>query len=218
MTFVLVGIGARAWEVLHYTPVPGVSPVKFLNVLSYLDMFGMGMLVACVRPVTPGAGPGVGRLLRASGLIGLIAFAVVSSWSAAVGGLNWMGAGSDAYLILFPTLICLATALMLIPIVADRLGRGLAVRLLSGRVLKGLGVISYSVYLYHLVTLVAAMRFMPLGRLAGSPLQSIVWILVALPPTLLLSWIMFVLVERPSLQFIKRLRATPRALLQGAPG
>jgi len=130
----------------------GLGPIASKSLLSYLGHFAFGMLVALwIERRRLRVGTGVLRasstaLLMAAG-VGLVAVNAVA---------YEMLSGSSAERIV---LAKLPTALgFALVIAAAAAGAGPAVRWLRSRVLVGIGVISYGVYLWHLPLLLAVRK------------------------------------------------------------
>lgn len=165
-----------------------------------MDAFGMGMLAAVLhvnRATLPAwlLPPVRGTLL---GVLGIVLIIVAIYWLPGRRAEYW---SDHAIFYLWTPALSLGIAAVLL---AGAAGNGVMQGLFGTRVMVFLGVVSYSVYLWHLPVLnwlVAASWYPALtgGRLA--------WILaLALPPTLAIATLSYLAIERPFM----RMRRGPR--------
>jgi peptidoglycan/LPS O-acetylase OafA/YrhL len=83
------------------------------------------------------------------------------------------------------------------------------------RALAFVGVISYSIYLMHAYVMSLALYFVGTG---AGPAQWLVFVVGVVAASILVSWISYVLVEKPTISFGRRYRsAPPRAAMTEAP-
>ena len=191
---------AVAWYVLEVAPT--VWPVWF-GLPAKLDVFAMGMLLAVV--VASGAVT-VGRtgalLLRLSGLA-VVAYAFATR------------PYDDGPHVWFHTVAALGFVLVL---AGSVLGPGDRwVRALSTPVPLFLGVISYSLYLWHepLLLLLAATGVLPAQ---GEESLLPVGLAVVLPVSVAVAWLSYVVIERPAglLRVLRDGRGRPRDYYDGS--
>jgi peptidoglycan/LPS O-acetylase OafA/YrhL len=80
---------------------------------------------------------------------------------------------------------------------------------LSWRPLQGLGAISYSLYLIHGPITGAAFR-VGYGITGRNTWKEGVWFVLVVSTCILISWMFYRLIERPSMNFSRRIRMTPK--------
>ena len=208
--FLFVCIVSRALEVhADAWAYPGNSVVRFRTVFSFLDLFGLGMLVALIQCV-----PGIRHLFNSANLVlaslvGLTLFLTANNWLYSAGQTAWNAGGSSTLVVCFPVLLSAGVALILLPLILNSRDRQLP---WDWKPLAWVGEISYSFYLYHLAVLTIVYRVAPLTSVHNRAINSLCHIAIGLPPTLLVSWLMYLLVERPSLRMAAHFRGTPAAL------
>ena len=176
------------------------------TVFSYLDLFGWGMLVTCVEERCRLAGWSFPRWLLAC--LGVIIVLATNSWALYAADGNWLVTSNLRYAVISPALICAGASLILLAVVQTS-----SIPQPIGKLLRPLvwtGEISYSIYLYHVGVQFAAFKFVHLQSLPYTT-QAILYSLIALPPTLLLSWLMYLLIERPSLKMSASLKGSKGA-------
>jgi len=208
--FVVLGLGARAWEFLRSAgPGSVTAGTRFVGPMAFLDLFGAGMVVACLADQW---GDRLAR--RPSTRLGLVAaglavYLTANAWSTAVAPQGWMLGPDLVYTLGFPAAICGATALGLVGVVTRP--AGVPCRPLTWPPLVAVGAASYSLYLYHNGVQFLAWKLIPFGRLPAAAADPLAVALLALPPTLALAALMYRLVERPSLRLGLRDSSHPRA-------
>jgi peptidoglycan/LPS O-acetylase OafA/YrhL len=192
--FIVVGIVSRGLEFLASEgPNASDRDTRYMTAFSFLDLFGAGMAVAYFEREFSRR---LGASSRARGVLigsGLLIYFASNNWVAVVER-NWMRGETLTYTMAFPFLNCMGIAVALL---------GLCTRpdrtkgLLTWRPLVALGMISYSLYLYHIgVQFVLNGRF----KLDHIPFR-ISFGLVALVPTVIVSTIMYLIVERPAMRW-----------------
>ena len=135
---IALGTGYKMWA-FSVAQIPlDVWPVYF-GLLSKLDTFALGMLLALISVARAGSEPLVGRL----GAIALVAGAIALTGVA----FQWRLTSKQGE-VHFMTLVALAFVLLLAATVLGRRGSRWE-RILTWRPLQFLGIISYSIYLWH---------------------------------------------------------------------
>jgi peptidoglycan/LPS O-acetylase OafA/YrhL len=187
---VAVALAWRAWMLDHQD-----GPTGALTWLpGHLDWFGAGMALAWLRERTPGGGPAI---LRA-------AAAAPGAWFALAASFYWVSttslcgplslARSSVAEGLTRHLLYLAFAVaLLVPAVFGDPGARWQ-RLARTPVLARLGTISYGLFLWHMVVLIAVVEHLGILPFTGHFLPLLLAVLVLGTLAAALSW---VLVERP---------------------
>ena len=196
LAFVLVGWVSRWLE--YRSTLPG--QLRFRLPFSFFDLFATGMLVAYLE-LTQSAF--LRARLRVRGGLLLLAAALLlgtNYWLVAVGGSDWLSPPTLALACLYPTLICVAFALILLVLLTRTRHR---VAILTSAPFVFIGQISYSMYLFHVGVGYFLLTRLPhaLGQWLG--LHPPVYALVQLGPVLLVSYVVYRLVERPSLRWVE---------------
>ena len=194
--FVVIGLISRSYEVLfvnHWWP--SVTIVRFKWVFSYLDLFGIGILLYSAEGMLRAR---FGRLKLAWALVcmfaALMVLAVTSVW-AKRSGIDWQNAHDAFFMIVAPGLTCMAFAVM---IGSTGLSRLQDLPVFHWKWLQWIGKISYSVYLYHIGVLFAVNRLLdPMSRGIDWTTSCIIIAAVSLPFTLAIAWLSYVFIEEP---------------------
>jgi peptidoglycan/LPS O-acetylase OafA/YrhL len=185
--------GGQAYEYLwgHHW-----SAVLARSLLAQADLFGYGMLAAVV--VIALARRGITRVPPAVPAV-LLLTVVALIWAALGGPLE---SNSRRFMGMAAAVLVLAVVLP-----SGSGGANGVARTLEARPLRYLGLISYSVYLWHVPVLFWLDRHgLSFGRGPGGLAANIVWVTVV---TLVLSTLTFWLVERPALNAKKRTGPPP---------
>ena len=116
----------------------------------------------------------------------------------AAGGSDWLSPPTLALACFYPTLICAAFALILLVLLSRARYR---VAVLTSAPFVFIGQISYSMYLFHVGVGYFLLTRLPrdLGQWLG--LHPLVYALVQLGPVLVVSYLVYRAVERPSLRW-----------------
>ena len=201
--FFVVGIASRGVEfaVNAHPHFAGASTLKFRSIFSFLDMFGAGMLIAYVEK--SGAAerfqqipPFVLMLAGACLLIG------ANFWCSLLSPGDWMNSNNLLYTLFFAPSICAGFGLLLL---TNILYKKTQRNIFNTFPLVSVGLISYSVYLYHIGVQFVVFSHLHLNRyISNWTLVNFLNALVALPVILVVSAAMYFLVEKPSLDWIKR--------------
>jgi peptidoglycan/LPS O-acetylase OafA/YrhL len=206
-----IGVLARAAEVIGIGPRAGAEEVRFTTIFAHLDWFAAGMAVALVEARGASRGrPAVWLVL------GVIVYLSGTNWHHFASGSPRGSAVDLALTIGFPTVVCAGLGMIL---GASRFAPESAWTPLRSRPLVWVGMISYSLFLYHIGVQVALQRLWPMRSIADPAWNNLAQALVALPPTILLSALMFAVVERPCLRAMAgwRSRTSPTLDRAGAP-
>lgn len=194
---IAVGFRALCWYYLDRHGVDGLPVYRWIIQLpARVDQFVFGMIAAhlCISGVRPLHG----RLLGLAGCVLLLAMA----WASAPLG-DIFGQAVRPWLMWHFTLVGAAFGAL---IVHCATARNLCVRWLSSSPLAFLGLISYSLYLWHFPIL-GALRQLPSVPAAGTAL----WWCVVVGSALLIAFISYHFVERPFLPARGRERQPPPA-------
>ena len=210
LAFVLVGWGSRLLE--YRSTLPG--ELRFRLPFSFLDLFAMGMFVAYFE-LTRAAFLRAHRLLR-GGLLVCAAATLLGTnyWLVADGGSDWLSPPTLALACLYPTLICGAFALILLAVLTRARYR---VAVLTSAPFVFIGQISYSMYLFHVGVGYFVLTRLPrnVGQWLG--LHPPVYALAQLGPVLVVSYMVYRAVERPSLRWVESFSLRAREQKQVSP-
>ncbi len=201
--FLLVGVMGRLIEFHIWENQPRtLAFVRFRTVFSFMDMFGFGMLTAYLGSI-PTLFKRHYRVLQWSLLtMGLALFIFSNNWVAASGH-SWLAGDNLLIILMFPVLICLGQAMLLLVLSSSSLGRS---RFLTQRPLLFVGEISYSLYLYHLGVQFCMFKLISLEAIPNFQFRGFCYGLLFLPPSLLVAYIMYLIVEKPSLGWVEKFR------------
>jgi peptidoglycan/LPS O-acetylase OafA/YrhL len=196
LVFIGIGIVSRTIEVIFVNPAATAQDlVRYRSVFSFLDCFGMGMLVAYIQQTRT-------RLLQIAGLgrvvvpvIGILFLVIASDWGLYAANGAWLTAANPVYTICAPLLICIGVALLLY----SALNIGGVARGLSTKALTLAGTISYSIYLYHVGVQVIIGHYVKIGPQLSYQEKAFSYAAISLIPTLALAALVYWAVERPSL-------------------
>ena len=203
---VLVGLLYKLTVVFPSGDVPSLA----FSLPRFIDQFALGMGLAVLSVALEGRQ--LPRPLRAIDrwpALG-IAFAAVAFWVAST-QIGLIGATlqplDNGQRLELHYLFALVAVGLLLPAVFGDQRRGAVRRILGWRGLLWVGVISYSVYLYHGVVLRELADWsVPHDIQADTGLSSfLAWTVVALPFALLVAAVSYYLIERPALSLKQRL-------------
>lgn len=218
--FALVGLGLLSAlyvvAVLQFAGLGNVNPARTWQVAwlpSRLSEFAIGMTMA-VLAIRAQEGIGLPRIvglfrdlpwlavLTAAGLFGVTMILVKQDYSQ----LPAIYRPSDY--VLRMVLFWGIGAAILIPAVFPREGSWVD-RLLTSRVLASLGLMSYGIYLWHWPLLVFFSNHTPLPDYP-STFGYVEWFIAAIPATLVLGALSYVIVERPAINWAHRVTKRDR--------
>ena len=201
--FFIVGIASRGLEFAASVHPHGAatSAPNFRSIFSFLDMFGIGMVIAYLEK--SGAAQ---RLQRIPPLVPLLAgiclLISANLWCSLLLPGEWMNSNNLLYTLCFSPLICIGFGLFLI---TNILYKQTQKNIFNTFPLVWIGLISYSVYLYHTGVQFVVFGHLHLNRhISNWTLLTLVNALIALPVVLLVSGAMYFLIEKPSLDWLKR--------------
>lgn len=189
------------------------TPTALLSSLpAYLDMFalGMGLAVASVWVQDRGLRTRVlDALDRWPGIPWLAAAVLFWVLSTQLGftGEPRETMSSGTFFVRHLVLAAIA-ALMLLPAIFGDVRRGLVRRVLGSRPLLYIGLISYSIYLYHLAVVIQLVRWGFDGEAFGHPWLG--WLIVTVPASIAIGTVSYYVIERPAIS-LKRLVPDRRA-------
>jgi peptidoglycan/LPS O-acetylase OafA/YrhL len=201
----IVGVISRTTEffLIDYYSPEFPNPVRFRSLFSFLDLFSFGMLAACLECF------GKNRLLKqpryygeAICTLGIVIFIAANAWFSFMGS-NWMLIDNPWGVILFPVFSCLAISVILLSIV---IWRNYLNKILSLKPIVFIGEVSYSLYLYHIAVQLFVAKFLHLDAIKDLSIQPYVLAAVSFFPTIIISVLMYRLVEKPSLALVARFR------------
>ena len=210
LAFVLIGWVSRGLE--YRSTLPG--ELRFRLPFSFLDLFAMGMFIAYLE-LTQAAFFRARLPLRRGLLLCAAALLLGTNyWLVAAGGGDWLSPPTLALACLYPTLICGAFALILLAVLT-RVRYRIAV--LTSAPFVFIGQISYSMYLFHVGVGYFLLTRLPrdLGQWLGS--RPPVYALVQLGPVVVVSYLAYLLVERPSLRWVEKFSLRSREQEQVRP-
>ena len=199
-------LAAQDSDAVTITPVLVALP-------AYFDQFGLGMLLALVtiavdegRPVPRVLAPAVARPWL-SVAVAAVAFVAVSTLLGIDTGFFAEPTTPVQYVLRHVLYAVIAVALMLPAVLGDE-HRGTVRRVLGGRALLYLGLVSYGIFLWNLPVVTQLTKW-GLGSIVGSypPLVYFCWVAATLAVSVVLATASWYLVERPALG-LKRLVAT----------
>jgi len=194
-------------DLAGYTPLLKAMP-------TFTDHFAVGMALAVASVASERTGrspPPLRPLDRFPGLawgVAVLAFWAVSTRIDLHGG-----AISAAQLMERRALYVLIALCVVLPAVFGDPGRGLVRRLLANRALLWIGLVSYSVFLYHLAVLRQLERWDFEGFARIHPYLEVIDLLL---PSLAVAAVSYYLVERPALR-LKRLFGPDEPAAEPAP-
>lgn len=208
--FVLVGWLSR-WLEYRSTP-PG--ELRFRLPFSFLDLFATGMLVGYLELTR--AAYFRARLPLRTGLLVCAAALLLwaNHWLADAGGSDWLKPPTLALACLYPTFVCAAFALILLAVVTRARA---SVPLLTSSPFVFVGQISYSMYLFHIGVGYFLLTRLPRDFGAWLGAHPPVYALAQLGPVLLVSYVVYRLVERPSLRWVENFSLRTRGQEQVSP-
>jgi peptidoglycan/LPS O-acetylase OafA/YrhL len=166
----------------------------------YLDLFGLGMGLALLSLMYEGRE--LPRALRPLDRFPSLGWLFALPFFVLVGAIHAKTGDLTVPVFVEHYLYAVVGVGLLAPAVFGRQDRGLLRRFLANRIMVWLGLISYAIFLWHLAVIVQLARWgtpISLSHSTGVPV-TVVWIVLVFPPTFLISWLSWVLVERPSLR------------------
>ncbi len=195
--FVLIGWVSRGLE--YGATLPGEP--RFRLPFSFLDLFAMGMFVAYLE-LTHASYFRERRLLRGALLLAAAALLFgTNHWQIVSGGADWLQPPTLALACMYPTCVCAAFALVLL-VVLTRSRNSVAI--LTFPPLVFVGQISYSMYLFHIGVGYFLLTRLPRGWGSWLGSHPPVYAIVQLGPVIAVSYLVYRMVELPSLRWVER--------------
>jgi peptidoglycan/LPS O-acetylase OafA/YrhL len=213
----LASLGYKLWALGETRPDSFHSGPYLQPLPNFLDQFAIGMALAVVSVELDRVGR-LGRrleLLRRHDWIPWV-FAAVAFWavSTRIGltGSPFIGP-TDKQFIAKHELYTAVAAGLVVPALFAVPGRGVAGRLLATRVLAYLGLVSYSIYLYHFAVVHQLEDWLG-DWIAQDELRALVHAAIALVAATAVASISYYVVERPALR-LKRFVSPPAPAERG---
>ncbi len=191
---ILVGLLSRGLE--YSTSPPGT--VRFRLPFSFLDLFAMGILVACVELKYGVRLRGQLAMRVALGVFASLSVLALNNWVLASGTFDWFTPPTIQQACLYPIGLCAAFALLLLVL---RSRSRYHVPVLTSRGAIFLGEISYSVYLYHIAVEYTLLALAPKRISSWLVGHNFIYGLVALPFIVVVSYVAYRLVEAPAVSW-----------------
>jgi peptidoglycan/LPS O-acetylase OafA/YrhL len=209
-----IGVSTRAAEVSVRAP-DATGQIIHTTILSYTDLFAVGMTVSYLER----RWSGWFRECRSRRIMAIVAglalYLAANNWHSSCGPPSHAGPGFWLA-VGFPIVLCAGLGAILLAICCAPPSEPSLLRLPP---VVWVGTISYSLFLYHIGVQVAVQRVFPLHSIRDGRWLNIAQALLSLPPTIVLSALMYYLVERPCLRTMARLkgRSSPSVDRAGAP-
>ncbi len=200
-----IGVIARTTEffLFDYSSPEFPNPVRFRSVFSFLDLFSFGMLAAYLEYVLSSQMLKKSRYYgEAICTLGILVFIAANAWFSSMGS-NWMLINNPWAVTLFPIFSCLALSVILLSIVT---WRNYMNKILSLKPIVLIGEVSYSLYLYHIAVQLFVAKFLHLDAVKDLSIQPYLLAAVSFFPTIIISVLMYRLVEKPSMALVARFR------------
>jgi peptidoglycan/LPS O-acetylase OafA/YrhL len=213
----LLAVAVRIWDLWVYDP-PVVSrgswfPLSQINywLVGYLDWFALGMLLAV-------GSAWVARGGRLPWIVDLLTRYPAVCWFIAI-ELFWVamqlnapasvfiGRQTRVQAFMIPAVFGLVALFLLLPAVFGPQDEGVVRRFLRSRVMVKLGLISYGIYLWHLIWLRQVKEWTNEGSIGASIWT---WFAVTLALTLVSATVSWLVLERPLLSLAQRWTRRPR--------
>ncbi len=197
----LAGLAFAAVVVRRYDPnVPG-DVWAFMQLPNFLDAFAAGMGLAVLSAWWAGRDGPAPRLLDVVARRPWIPWAVALGAFVAAAQLGTVGAQTDREYFLTQRLFVVVAVGLLLPAIFGPPDRGAVRRVLGWRPLLWVGLVSYGVYLYHVL---AFDRLFAWGWDTGDPAGQIARLGAGVALTVAAAAVSYYVVERPALR-LKRL-------------
>lgn len=205
MLMLVIGIIARTTEffLFDYSSPEFPNHVRFRSVFSYLDLFSFGMLAAYLEYVLSSQMLKKPRYYgEAICTLGILVFIAANAWFSSIGS-HWMLIDNPWAVTLFPVFSCLAISVILLSVVT---WRNYMNKILSLKPIVLIGEVSYSLYLYHVAVQLFVAKFLLVDAIKDISLHNYVLAAASFFPTMIISVLMYRLVEKPSLALVARFR------------
>lgn len=204
-----LSVAYKVWALRQTTPIALDSGVYLQPLPNFLDQFALGMGLAVLTVWSQARGErGEPRLLElmrrwpsAPFLLAVVAFWAVSTQIGLTGVLLPPEYPSRTFLGRHELYSLIALGVVA-PAIFATPGRGLAGRLLGNRVVRWLGLVSFSIYLYHLAVVRKLHGWIDIG--GPEELQLVFFFVLGAVCSAAVAAVSYYLVERPALS-LKRL-------------
>lgn len=201
-----LGIIFRGTEFLLSNDVSLDFPnsVRFRSIFSFLDLFGFGMLVAYLEYFL-WKNNFIEKYKKYGNFIctlGILLFISANAWFSSRAS-NWMLTTELGITTLYPVFSCFAISVILLSIMVEK---NYIKEILSFKPLVLIGKISYSLYLYHIGVQLFVLRYVTFESLKDVATQFYLQSIISLVVTIIVSLVMYKIVEEPSLALVERFR------------
>jgi peptidoglycan/LPS O-acetylase OafA/YrhL len=223
MALEVVGVASRVWFLwlhpIHPVPIGTWFSVFALpmSIFWYLDYFVLGLLLAVASAqlqVTGRTWRPFADLSRRPWLCWLLAFgAFAIVCNLALGGVGNPRGTRFAYCVSIP-LRGIVALLFVLPAVFGAEAKTTIRQLLSSRIMRSLGIISFGIYLWHLTMLQLLDRWIKSGAIHDNLITRLAF---AVGSTLVLASASYFVIERPLMRFSHRRRVTGEPTSTGPP-
>jgi len=211
LAMVAIGLMSRTIEFFyfsHITPSTGTH-IRFTWVTSYLDMFAFGILLRSweVQVAHWGAATKLKWINAMGMIIPLVGLWLISRWASSLvppygkGADSWLESPYFPFILSAPVLTCLCFASLLATTISNQKLQHFFNRLGP---LAWVGMISYSLYLYHPGVYFFVWKVFKLDTSRNWTLMTTLNSLIALPIILVVAWASYKFVEEPCMNFKRR--------------
>lgn len=202
LLFFLIGIVARTLEFSYFQSIG--NAIKFKSIFSFLDFFAAGMFISAWKKGYIFKTTTLGKNNSLAFWGALIVLILVNRWASVKTNTDWLTTPSLSFALLFSLLVCASYAILMFTVAEMK--QGIAT-LINSRFLVFVGHISYTIYLYHIGVQQLILRVLHLeNRISDWQTMVFVYSLIHLGPILLSSAILFRLIEKPTLDYLARLK------------
>jgi len=198
--FLVTGMLSRFFEVgwVDHSAHGTIAVVRFRWAASYLDLFGVGILLRLIEDHFRMRVGHAGRIMSVLGLgtgVGILALA--AKWTHSAG--LWDESRDLVYVTFCPLMVCLGFATLVGVTSVSNWRDSIPFR---WSWLQWIGRISYSIYLYHTGVLYVFNRLSKISTWGlGWTEMCLIAAMASMPITLVVGWMAYRLVEVPCMQF-----------------
>jgi peptidoglycan/LPS O-acetylase OafA/YrhL len=200
-----IGMAFQAWALGQAYPFAPGEQWRFLLLPNFLDCFALGMGLAVVSAwweSTPALLRPLERFPSLAWVAAAVLYGVLATWSWPANPLH--SRVSDVQFFAGSRLYALTAACVVLPVVFGDQRRGWLRGLLRNRALLYLGLVSYGIFLYHLVVFVKFLDWR--GHLPTHRLELAAWVAAGLAASVLLATASYYGLERPALRLRRRVK------------